>query len=320
MLPLKQKTILIHEGILQNERNDYLHDILFNDKLLIYGSNLRKKVIEAWKMSNPINRILNIAIFAVLAFILAVLPATAGLQVSGATFEAEIAPGQPFEHLINVSNYNSVGPMDVIVDVLGYGQSQTDGVIEGIKKDLDISPYTARNFIKVSPEEFHLEPEESKEVVVSGIMPLNIGDGSRYAVLYIHTHPIGNGSIGIALAGDVPVRLTVKGSNLIESGEIKSVEMDDRESNEHRYLSVIFENTGNHHYKAKARAIFKNEKGEKVANIESPLTSGPIIPMYSRGFLLPLDDNMASGTYFAEISVIHENGTILDSEEKALKI
>lgn len=271
-------------------------------------------------MLDLIKCIFGFAIITVLVFILAVLPASAGLQVSGATFEAEVAPGQPFENQINVSNYDSVGPMDVIVDVLGYGQSQKDGVIEDLKKELDTSPYTAREFVKVSPEEFHLEPGESQKVIVSGTMPSDVGDGGRYAVLYIHTLPMGNGSIGIALAGDVPVRLTVEGSNLIESGEIKSVEISDLESNEGRYLSVIFENSGNHHFKAKSKAIFKNSDGDEVANIESPLTPGPIIPTYSRLFQLPLEENMTSGTYVAEISVIHENGTVLDREEKTLEV
>jgi len=254
----------------------------------------------------------------VLILSLTILPSYAGLIFSGIAFDAEVAPGQPFEHDINVKN-NDTDPMDLTADVLGYSQSQ-DGVTVGVEKDLDTSSYSAREFIKISPSNFHLEPGASQKVIVSGTVPSNIGNGGRYAVVNIRTLPMGNGTIGMALAANIAIRLTVEGSNLIETGKIKSAELSEIGQTKDSYLSVIFENTGNHHYNAKAKAVLRSKDSDAVTSVESQLSERPIIPTSSRLFKLPLDDNLASGIYTLDASIIHENGTILDSEEETIEI
>jgi P pilus assembly chaperone PapD len=249
---------------------------------------------------------------------LTILPSYAGLIFSGIAFDAKVAPGQSFEHNIDVKN-NDTEPMDLTGDIFGYNQSQ-DGVTVGIEKDLDTSPYSAREFIKISPSNFHLEPGASQKVIVSGTMPSNVGDGGRYAVVNLRTQPMGNSTIGMALAANIAVRLTVEGSKLIETGKIKDAELSEIVQSKNRYLSVIFENTGNHHYNAKASAILKSKSGDTETIIESQLSERPIIPTSSRLFKLPLEDNLANGIYTLDVSIIHENGTVLDSEEKTLEI
>lgn len=270
-------------------------------------------------MMKPIKCIVETCAIASLVFVLAVSLASAGLRVSGVTFDAEVAPGLPFEHEIEVGINDTDNPMDILVDVYGYAQSP-NGVTEAIENDLDTSPYAAREFVAVSPKNFHLEPGESQKVIVSGTMPSDAGDGGRYAVVNIHTLPMGEGNIGFALAANVPVRLTINGSKLIETGEIKSIEIGELDLTESHDIFVVFENTGNHHYLAKAEAVLKNNDGDQLAIVAIPLMTNPIIPAYSTIFQLTMGENLTRETCTTEVSVIHENGTVLDRMEKTLAV
>ncbi|HOO52747.1 MAG TPA: hypothetical protein PLM24_07745 [Methanothrix sp.] len=257
--------------------------------------------------------ILGACAFIAMLFVVVVSPVSAGLTVSGVTFDAEVAPGQSFEHEITVGIRDTDSPIDVLVDVFGYGQ--TPGIsITNLADDLDTSRYSARTFVEVSPKSFHLEPGESQKVTVSGTMPSDVEDGGRYAVVNIRTLPIGEGGIGISLAANVPVRLTISGTELIETGEIKSVKVDDQ------VLSMIFENTGNHHYNALAEAIIKNEDGVVLSTVLGQLTVKPTIPTYSTLFKLSFEDGLAPGTYTVDVSVVKEDGTVLDTEEATFEV
>lgn len=257
--------------------------------------------------------------FASLLLASFISPASAGLKVVGVTFDAVVSPGEAFEHEIMVSTRDTDDPMDIETDVFGYAQ-ESKGAIIALDKDQDTGKYTARDFVDVSPKSFHLNPGESKKVIVSGNMPLNAGDGGRYALVNIRTHPMGNGSIGIALAANIPVRLTIAGSKLIETGKIQNAEISKQDLLDNHSISAVFQNTGNHHYMAFANLVIKNENGDQAINATTPLSNNPIIPAYSTSFLIPVDKDLAAGTYVADISVVHENGTVLDTAEKTFKV
>lgn len=268
---------------------------------------------------NRIKCIVGACAYVAVLFALVVSPTSAGLQVSGVTFDAEAAPGQSFEHEITVGIRDTDSPMDIVVGVYGFAQTQ-DGVTTTLEEDLDTGPYSAREFVDVSPERFHLEPGDSQKVILSGTLPSDVGDGGRYAVVNLHTLPMGEGNIGIALAANIPVRITISGSELIETGEIKDVDVGESDATDGQYVSVTFENTGNHHYKAQAEAVIKNEDGDSLCTVTAPLTTSPTIPTYSTLFELPVDEDLAPGTYTVEATVIHEDGTVLDTEEATFEV
>lgn len=258
-------------------------------------------------------------IFSLLLF--PALPtATAGLGVAGAIIERDIAPGESFTHEVTVSADNTGDPIDIVVDILGLNQSLEGENIE-LSADEDSNPYSARTFLEASPSKFHLEPGKSQKVPVKGTVPLSATPGGRYALINIHSLPIGNGTIGIVVAIDIPVRLTIRGSELTRTGMIKSLELEEPISPRQQNFSLILENTGNCHYKARVDAVMKDKDGNVIANTSTPLSSN-IIPdafrIFKNSFVL--ENSLRPGAYCVNATVKREDGSILAVKEMQFKL
>ena len=246
--------------------------------------------------------------------ILAMVPASA-LSVSGALLEKSVAPGGQIRHDITVSIDDNSQESEYFVGVYGCGFS-LDGSRNPLDPEEDTSPYSARPFLTVTPERATVKPGEPVTFVVSGTVPDDVGSGGRYALVNIVTPPRGEGQVGIALAAIVPVRLTISGTELVETGEITDLTASAGGA------SAVFENTGNHHFRAKAEAALIDAEGEVVAKAEAPLMNTAIIPTYSWLFKMAFEaeEELAPGTYTVEVSVIHEDGTVLDTEETTFEV
>ncbi|MFB3766023.1 MAG: hypothetical protein ACE14P_12360 [Methanotrichaceae archaeon] len=240
---------------------------------------------------------------------------SSGLGVSGAILERKVDPGEIFSHEMIVSSDSSTPPMDLTIDILGINQT-VDGENVELKEGEDIGPYSARTFLKAIPEIFHLEPGESQKVTVEGRIPYDARPGGRYALINIHSLPIGNETIGIIVAVEVPVRLTISGPGLKKSGRIEDIRLEEPISARQQNISLTLRNTGNYHYKARAYAELKDIKGNTIADDLSPLSSN-IIAGASRIFRLSTASKkeLGSGTYFVNATVKLINGSILDTKE-----
>jgi len=124
--------------------------------------------------------------------LLAVSPALAGLSVTGSICDAEVTPGQHFEHEMIVSTDPEDRQMELQVDVMGFGRN-LQGMNFEIDPDDDTSPYSARPFLQVSPRNFTLPPGGSQNVQLQGDIPADIGEGGRYALVFIHSNVSGSG-------------------------------------------------------------------------------------------------------------------------------
>jgi len=246
--------------------------------------------------------------------------ASSALGVGGAIFNYEIAPGGHISHEMVVSIDRNDPPIDIEVEVVGFGQLLDGGNME-LKKELDMSPYSARTFLNVSPTSFHLKPGESQKVLLEGYVPANVGDGGRYAIVYLHSLPQGEGKIGVILAIDVPVLLTIQESPKIYNGEITNITLEKPVSGKSINVSIIYKNTGNYHYKALAEVLLMDEADNVLSRNATPLTFSSIIPSCSRIFKLSLspNDTLMPGTYYVNSIVKLDNGTILDSKKEKLQ-
>jgi hypothetical protein len=246
--------------------------------------------------------------------------ASAGLLVGNAILEKDIAPGDHISHLMTVTTRDSDPSMDFKVEVMGYGQSP-DGSNNELNASQDTSPYTARPFLKVSTDSFHLDPGKSQQITLDGDIPKDVGSGSRYALVNIQSLPLGNQSVNVILAVDVPVRLTINGSEILNKGEIESINLVAPVSADKQMLSLILKNTGNHHYKAQVYAEVKDKEGSIVTNASTPLVF-PILPTYSRLLKLSLTPKIPfkPGTYNVNVTFSMMDGTILANKETSLEI
>jgi len=235
------------------------------------------------------------------------------LIVSGAIIEGDVVPGTTYTHTITVSTRSTDSPMDILVDIDGLGQTP-DGAVQALAATDDASQFSARSFITVDNSSFHLDPGGSQQVNATITIPANAGDGGRYAVIYIHNQPVGSGQVGIVSAINVPVYLTIQGSQLIQTGKITGLPTTKVLSGESVDISTEFQNTGNIDYKVKGVVTIQDANGNVVDTITTPVTSSAVIPRVTRQLdatFIP-DGNLPLGTYSVQSVVMQDDGTILD--------
>jgi hypothetical protein len=253
------------------------------------------------------------ALMGVALLLVLAAPAFAGLRVSGAISKGEVVSGNNYTHTMTISTRDTDPPMDILVDVMGMGQSP-EGACQALEAPEDTSPYSARSFITLDKSSFHLEPGASEEVVATIRIPGNATAGGRYAVIYIHTQPTGEGQVGIISAINVPVYLTIKDSQLIHTGKITELPTTEAVPGEPVEILTMFQNTGNHDFKVKEEVTIKDTQGQILETISVPLTTSSVVPGLTRQLkatFIPQGE-LPLGSYSVASKVMLEDGTVLD--------
>jgi hypothetical protein len=202
-----------------------------------------------------------------------------------------------------------------VVEVKGLGQS-FDGTYKGLPEGEDSNPYSARNFITVSPEEFHLEPGASRDVEVRINVPNDVSEGGRYAITYIRGkyERDDQSRVGFSCAIGVPVVLTIENTELTEAGRITDFSLAD-EACRTVNITAILKNTGNYHYKAQAQATLRDSSGIRLSAASTPLTTCSIIPDCLREFNLSLTtgEELLPDDWYIDLEILDEDGNVLDT-------
>ena len=259
-----------------------------------------------------------ITIACIVFLILCPLPAAA-IKVSGSMYTGSIATGSTGIHTMTISTNPNDPPMDLIVDVLGFGQTPQQGY-SGLSPEQDMSPYSARPFITVSPQTFHLKPGDSQEVKATIAVPQNVGDGGRYAILTIRNAPVGSGSTGVVTAISVPVAVTITGTTKNLKGTITDVSVADVVPGQPIRITSALKNTGNYHYMVKNNVTVTDSGGKVVAEGGSGLSSRSIIPSFTVNYEVNVDTPLPPGTYTASSKVSLEDGTVLDTKPASFEV
>ena len=239
------------------------------------------------------------------------LPALAGgLTVYNGKIETSVNPGSNNTYNMEVAN-TSDAPMDIGVEVKGYGMSASQDFIALEPKD-DANPYTAIPLLDVSPATFHLEPGKSQVITITSSIPAGIGNGGRYAIVYIHTAASGGGAVGVISAVAARVLLTVSGSKLETTSQITEVALAKTTTPAPAAAMVTVANNGNYHYKPSIQATLRN--GNKVVAATAVAAPGwPIIPGFARQFKLDFAGEAAlpAGNYQVDVEVKDETGKLI---------
>lgn len=250
---------------------------------------------------------------------------SSGIQASGIVLDAKAAPGEQISHNITINIDKNESPSDFMVEVTDWKQGP-DGS-NGPATDNNTHPYSAKDFFRVSPEKFHLEPGESQTIAVKGEIPRDVGDGGRYAIIRVHTVPPVNKSganpVGISIAMNTIARITINGSNLLKTGEITRLTVDTPVLDKQQNVSIIFNNTGNIHYIVYTEAFLKDGAGNVLANTSAP-PSNNIIPGALHVFNLSLKpkEPLKPGEYnvSAEVRLENSTGPVLASKETSFEL
>jgi len=259
------------------------------------------------------NRCLILKLILIQALLaLSILSVADGLTVKGAIIEMNVTPGNHISREIKVQTSSTDSPMDILVDVMGYGQSPQGGS-KAISPDKDTSPYTARPFLNVTPAAFHIDPGQQKSVTLAGDVPMDVGSGGRYAIVNIHSKPQGKGTVGVSLAINVPVRLIINSTEQIRKGEITDLKLKEPISGRQQNVTLTFKNTGNYHYFVKVNASLTDMDGILLARTSTPLSIFSVIPTSTRVIefsFLPVA-SLNAGSYKINATIELEDGTVL---------
>ena len=258
----------------------------------------------------------------VLPFVFAPLAlANPGLRVSGAKLIADVAPGQTITHTMTISIMDADPPLDMLVDVTGFGQS-LEGAPQVLEASEDTSPFSACSFITLDTTSFHLDPGDSQQVTATISIPQDVSAGGRYALIDIRSQPIGEGSVGVVTAVAVPIALTIKGSEPIHEGKITEVSTSDATSGQSIDIFTTFQNTGNHYFKIKGEVTVSNSQGEILDTIDVSLSLQSVLPTMSRQLkatFIPAAE-LPLGVYSVKSRVMLEDGTLLDEASGSFEV
>ncbi len=256
---------------------------------------------------------------------LAQLPVAAlanpGLSVSDAGIIATVNPGQTLTHTMTVAIDSGDAATEVSVAVAGV-QQFSNGGYELLDASRDTSDYSARGFVTVDKAAFHLEPGGSENITATVIVPQDVGDGGRYAMIHVAAKPADTSGVAVTTAVDVPVYLTVNDSQLNHTGEITGITIGEVVTGQPINIFTDFQNTGNHHFKVKGEACVKNDRGQGLDTISIPVTSSSILPGMARQLQASFTPGVVldPGTYTVDSKVMLEDGTLLDQASTTFEV
>ncbi|HOO52740.1 MAG TPA: hypothetical protein PLM24_05145 [Methanothrix sp.] len=260
---------------------------------------------------------LSISACLLLLVILAMEPAS-GITVSGIALVTDVSPGEQIVYNMTATADDVSEPVDVTAHITAFTHNLIGERVP--IPDNETAPYTARDFLKVTPERATIEPGGEVVFVLEGIVPEDVGDGLRYALVRISTVPSGNETIEFASEVDVPVFLTIAGSEIISRGEISDLNVSEGDD-EGLVVTFLFTNTGNHYCKAEGTAVLKDDEGNVIDEGSHPSGSS-VLPSTTRQcvFELAKEVDLAPGTYTVEATVAKTDGTVLDTEVTTVEI
>lgn len=267
--------------------------------------------------------LLLIALCVILCF-LVVSPVFAfpGLSVGhirGKGLSPEVSPGESYFQTLTARIDESDTATDVLIEVLGYGEDIIDGV-KPLSPEDDTSPFSARIFIKPDSITLHVEPGETATADVVVTIPPDVGDGGRYAILRFSTAPTGEGMVGIVSVINLPMKFTIKDSQLIHTSEIIEVNTGEAVSGQPVGIFTSLKNTGNHHFKIEGQIEIRDAGGELIDTLHT--TASSPIPEGTKKIkttFIPKSE-LPLGVYSIKSRIMLEDGTLLDEVEGSFEV
>jgi len=247
--------------------------------------------------------------------------ANPGLTVSNAQIVTNVTPGQTFTQSFIVAIGSADPAVNITVQIDGAAQA-LDGTYRLLDAADDTSPYSARTFVTVDHSSFLLQPGGSQVVTATVQVPEDVGTGTRYAIIHFATPPQGTGNIGIITAIDVPVYLTIKGSQFNQTGTITGITTGTITNSQPITITTSFQNTGNIYFKVEGQTTITNDQGVTLDTVPIPLTSASIIPGIVRNLdaIFTPSGSLAPGTYAIRSVVMSSDSILLDKSDGTFTI
>ena len=250
-------------------------------------------------------------------------PDTAATPPAGTTLTAQpsvislsVAPGSTVTSTLTLTA--GVG-LDLTVEPQGLGQAPDDGSFTFLSADKDVSQYSARPYISVSPTTFRLEAGGAQKITVTVSLPADAGNGERYALLKVSGKPVaGSGNVGIGVALGVGVLVGLSGTTQDVAGTIADLSATSSGPGSPVTVVGTIENNGNTHYGAPPTTVYQvatihDANGASLGSTRGTLSGNSVIPTFGRQFDLAVSpaQPLPAGTYKVDVEVGLADGTVL---------
>lgn len=245
------------------------------------------------------------------------------LSVGDKGLSPEVSPGESYIQTLVVNLCKCDPATDVLVEVLGCGENPDGGVVPLLPEE-DKSPYSGRTFIQPDKITLHVESGETKPVNVTVTIPSDVGSGGRYAILRFTTAsfiaPLEEGMVKIISAKLLPVKFTIKGSQLIHQGKITEVTASKAVSGQSVEIFTNFQNSGNHHFKIEGQVEIKDASGRLIDTLH--ITTSSPIPKGTKRITTTYipQGELALGVYSVKSRLMLDDGTVLDEASGSFEV
>lgn len=254
-----------------------------------------------------------ISLVIVTLVILTASPAFAqgSFSVTPVYIEQNVSPGANFLGNITVTNEGDETKHFEII-VAGYGQDLS-GLALPLGSEEDVSSYTGRELVTVSPSVLDIPPRQSRTVSSAITIP-DGAEGGRYALILVRIGGEGEGGVVMYSQIAVSLRLTIAGSTLVKNGTSGTVEVTQEYAQEPITFLTPFTNTGNVHFRPTGEVIIRTEAGEEFNR--QPILAAYVIPGYTRQLRAVWQpEELPVGSYTVESVITLEDDTILSQQD-----
>lgn len=212
--------------------------------------------------------------------------------------------------------------LDLTIASRGLAQG-TDGSYHSVPDAEDVSAYSARTMIAVTPESVQVKPGDVITVNVAIAVPADVGDGTRYAILNITGLPAGaapSSNVGFGVELGVSTIVQIADTAQTKTGEITGIAVGEALPGQPLPVTVSFRNTGNSHYGAVPNELVTSStlQDSSGATLASQTVNGgqlSVVPPFTRDVRLSMAPSATlvdGARYHIEAGVGLKDGSVLD--------
>ena len=222
------------------------------------------------------------------------LHADVSIGVAPIRVEHWVKQGERGTDMISVSNDGSV-PTRLKVSVEDWNLTK-DG--NPIFMKTGESLYSCARWIRVNPSDLRIEPGQTKEVRFTVSVPQGIEDGGYRAAIIFETVPDstpGEKVKRVFLRGRIAAIIYEVVGKPTPNGHANALQVQRKKEGVDFILAL--QNGGKVHFRTKGIITVKNDKGEKVLEVEIP--DVPVLPESEREVKVSYDKPIPKGEYRA---------------------
>lgn len=227
--------------------------------------------------------------------------------------ELKAKPGSQITDVFYVRN-NSAKPMRVKVYAENWFLKE-DGTPVFVGNQP--TTFSCREWIKVNPFDFRLQPGEMKTVRFTVSVPAETEAGGYHAAVSFENVPEAptGGRLGqVAFTGKIAAAVYVVVGKVQPEGSLEDLVFE--QQGDSQLIKLRLSNSGKTHFRLKGEIIIRTSEGKKILTLEIP--DEPVLPGTERFAAVQLKEKLPPGTYRAEVKLDIGRDELLGLEKEII--